>query len=1023
MASQPAVQWSEIERILGAQPGAQVPFAQYVVNLGPVQGSAINLAPQGLQAVDQLLPRAGAPRVLPRQVPGFVDRANEQLVVGEALARGQVVDVHGADGTGKTSLVSQVMHLQFPGDYAAGMVYLTVRHDEVEDLLQELVEHFYEARLRHVKVTENEARRLLAGKQALIVLDDADHLAESDADAVIQAAPQAAFIVAGREPRVWQGQALALEGLPLEDALALFERNLGHPLDDEQPVAEAICHALDGVPLSIVKAARTAGLRRVPLAQVLQEVQPGDREARPPVEQLFWMLGQHLSEGERRVLAAIAAPGGPSVSRAALAHISQVAPPKLQEYLARLEKLGLLHVEAAEGEAERYSLDEGLRAYVRRHAVDEDTLARAAAYYLQFSGALRARSRHPDEENVVWALNYYGDRGQWREVLRIVRGMEAYLVTSGRWGQWRKRLENAWRAGSELNDPTTEAWAQNQLGIVALAAGDSRRAAQLFRGALRIWRAVGDRTGAAIARWNLQLLVGPPPPPERGEPEPAPDGGGAAALPIIMGGIAATLLTILVALFWLLNSGAVGPATVVATTPVAALPTGEDDAQRATDLPPIPTTPAQPVATTPLPPEPTTPVPLEPTTPVPPVPTTPVPPIVTTAAPPPEPTTPVPPRIEVWLMEGCDRAYEPGTQVEVRAQSNVAGILDVHLRNPDGRRERLLRVEISAGGVTRGRLTMPDRAGDWRLEAELDGGRATAACAFVVVEEPEPEPPVIEAVQVRPVAEEPICPGDPIWIVAEVSSEAGLRGVAITTRPPGEQESTAEMEAIDDQTYGYQAVAYAEPGLVFLIEAEDVEGRTARTTQMVYTVKPCSEVLYDFVAGAPGATWQGYSPGDEIEQIPPRVYDLGFPGGANDDEGYALWLDGAALEGGGQAEGRVLETHPTWARGGEIRGDYRLLGDQEIIFQAGDRFVARVGLPEETTRGDVTFEVWFWPAGSEFGERLLGTLSDAYDGQVRDWTIALDALAGQRGTMRLAVRAGEDYADDRALWIEARIER
>ena len=316
---------------------------------------------------------------------------------------------------------------------------------------------------------------------------------------------------------------MCIRDRPLEDALALFERNLGHPLGDEQPVAEAICQALEGVPLSIVKAARTAGLRRVPLAQVLQEVQPGDREARPPVEQLFWMLGQHLSAGERRVLAAIAAPGGPSVSRAALAHISEVAPPKLQEYLARLEKLGLLHVEAAEGEAERYSLDEGLRAYVRRHAADEGMLARAAAYYLQFSGALRARSRHPDEENVVWALNYYGDRGQWREVLRIVRGMEAYLVASGRWGQWRKRLENAWRAGSELNDPTTEAWAQNQLGIVALAAGDSRRATQLFRGALRIWRAIGDRTGAAIARWNLQLLVGPPPPPERGEPEPAPD--------------------------------------------------------------------------------------------------------------------------------------------------------------------------------------------------------------------------------------------------------------------------------------------------------------------------------------------------------------------------------------------------------------------------------------------------------------------------------------------------------------------
>jgi len=191
----------------------------------------------------------------------------------------------------------------------------------------------------------------------------------------------------------------------------------------------------------------------------------------------------------------------------------------------------------------------------------------------------------------------------------------------------------------------------------------------------------------------------------------------------------------------------------------------------------------------------------------------------------------------------------------------------------------------------------------------------------------------------------------------------------------------------------------------------------------MYAVKPCMQVLYDFVSRAPQATWRGFSPGDEIEQIPPRRYDLSFPGSGNDDEGYALWLEGARLEDGSVVEGRVLETHPTWAREGEIWGDYRLLGSDEILFQSGDRFVARVGLPEDALRGRVVFELWFWAAGSEFGETRLGTLPDAYDGQVRDWIVALDELAGQRGTVRLAVRAGEDYRDDRALWIVARIER
>jgi hypothetical protein len=634
--------------------------------------------------------------------------------------------------------------------------------------------------------------------------------------------------------------------------------------------------------------------------------------------------------------------------------------------------LGLLEVEG-----DRYSLDDALRPYLRRHALDDDMLARAAGYYLKQAGALRARSRHADEENVIAALAYYAERGRWREVLYIVRGMEAYLVTSGRWGQWRKRLENAWHAGRVLGDPRTEAWAQNQLGIVALAAGDARRAATLFRGALRIWRAIGDRTGADIARWNLQILLGPPPPGGGREPEPVPGGGGSAVLPVIMGGIAATLLTILVLLLWLVNGRAVAPTTVVATT--------------------IPVMPAA---------------------------TTPVPTVATNPVPAPEPTTPVPPpSIEVWLVEGCDRAYIPGELVEVRAQSNLAGTLDLYVRDPNGRRQHVLRTELPAGGVTRGLYTMPEDEGRWRLEAELDGGRAAAACAFQVVPEPEPLPPLIEAVRIQPAMEEPVCPEDPVWILADISSEPGLRAAVITVEIPGRGASSAEMEHVDDLTYGYQVAASEEPGLTFAIEAEDVDGRRSRTTEMVYAVEACVQILYDFVSRAPEAAWSGLAPGDQIEQIPAQRYDLSFPGSSNDDEGSALWLEDVRLEEGTPAGGRVLQTHPPWTRGGAIRGDYRLLGPDEILFQPGDRFVARVGLPEEAKLGHVTFEVWFWPTGSEFGQLLLGTLEDSHDGQVLDWSIPLDGLAGQRGTVRLAVQAGDEFVDDRALWIEARIER
>jgi RecA/RadA recombinase len=401
MASQPAVEWHEVERILGAQPGAQVPFAQYVVNHGPLQGSVLSLAPRGQRAVDQLRPRAQARQALPNRVAELMDRGPEQRLMREALAEGRVVEVYGSAGTGKTSLLSEALHVQLAGEYPAGAVYLMVRHDSAEDVLQEVVERFFEAEERHVKVTETEVRRLMADKQALIVLDEANHLARGEAEAIARALPEAGIIIAGRERQVRQSRAVALGSLPDEEALALFERHLGHSLGDEQPLAAAICRALGGAPLPIVKVARTARLRRVPLAQVLHEVQPQAPTSRPE-EQMLWMLRQHLSSGERQVLAALAASGGESVSRAAAEYLSGLAPVEVAEYLLRLEKLDLVHVAG-----DRYSLDDGLRLELRRLSVDDAKLDRAASYFLQQAGTLRARYRHPDEENVIAALEYF----------------------------------------------------------------------------------------------------------------------------------------------------------------------------------------------------------------------------------------------------------------------------------------------------------------------------------------------------------------------------------------------------------------------------------------------------------------------------------------------------------------------------------------------------------------------------------------------------------------------------------------
>jgi hypothetical protein len=512
MAAPQQIQLRDVQKVLTGQPIEQVAFAENVVMVGANEGGVINIAPPGQQAADRIRPRRHPPRISLRAIPGFVGRAPEQGRVSQALARREVVDLHAPDGMGKTALISQTLVTALTGAFPGGMVYLGARRDTYEDLLQALFERFFETD-GHVKVGEDDVRDYMADKQALIVVDDANYLKEGEAGRFVHVVPKCALLLAARKQQFYGGVSLPLQELPRNDAVALFERHWGPVSPEDRPTVAAICDALGNVPLPIVKAADIAAARHVPLQEMLRWLQRSGREARP-LEQAFRVLAQRLSDGERRTLGSLAALGTATMGFDALVFVSGMPAARVNRYLARLQQMGLVHADDS-----RYGLDDGLRPYVRRAWADEAMRARAAEYYGRRAGRLRARSKDPDEENVLAALGYYFQRKQWQNVVDMVRAMDSYLATAGRWGQWRRRLNQAWHAAREVGDRAAEAWAQNQLGVIALSAGDKAAAVGFFKGALSIWQALGDRAGATIARWNLQVLLGPATPPGRDKPK------------------------------------------------------------------------------------------------------------------------------------------------------------------------------------------------------------------------------------------------------------------------------------------------------------------------------------------------------------------------------------------------------------------------------------------------------------------------------------------------------------------------
>jgi SOS-response transcriptional repressor LexA len=492
--------WPNLQKLLADYPIEAVVVNGFVVLVGLPYGAVIRQASPEMRAEDRMVVREDPPRLLLRINHEFLDREQELGTIGRALARGEAVGLHGAYGVGKTALVVQAMQLQLASAYSDGMVYISAWNETLEDLLQKLMACFFEIQGR-VKFTENDLLRHMQGKRALIAVDDADHLSEDDVQAMVRAMPACSFLVAGQVHQLWEGQSVPLGGLPRDQAVALFKQRYPHITQRELPVVEAICDALGDVPLAVIKVATHAAEQKLTLPRVLQQVRsPGGKEG--ALARVFSLLKRRLSARMRRVLGGLVAPGGATVDIEALPEITGLPTEEIALDLAHLQREGLV-----EAHSPRYSVDDGLRPHILGEWVDREMMERTAAYYARQAGRLRGWAKDPDEENVLGALNhYYAHAGLWKEVICVVRAADTYLAATCRWGQWEEWLKKALAAAKFCADEEAEAWAQNQLGIIALGREDLDGAEKYFREALGIWRGCGQEAGITVADWNLQLL-------------------------------------------------------------------------------------------------------------------------------------------------------------------------------------------------------------------------------------------------------------------------------------------------------------------------------------------------------------------------------------------------------------------------------------------------------------------------------------------------------------------------------------
>src|SRR5215210_6940918 len=540
-------------RVVGVDLGevlGDVNIGNYTLRIGTLNGGVVNLAPSQQRSVPQ--PRPVPVMLLPRSVSGFLDRTEEVSAAAAVLEGASPVEFHGPSGVGKTTLLHYLAHHKFAPVFPAGILFFSeIRHRPVEDLLLDFFDAFYDRDPTYLP-TPVQMRHALRDEHALVVLDDVD-LEREEVEALMDAAPASVFLSAATERRLWSGgRTIALRGLPLGEALALIERELGRPLGEEdRTIVRQLYAALEGYPLRLLQLGALVRDEGISLAEVAERLQ---QHAGSVGEALTAQVLATRSEDEQRVLAALAVPMGASVGEEHLNELAGVA--DARPALESLQRRKLVQAHSP-----RYSLTGSMDEALREEWDLTPWNERALVYFATWAEEQRhAPDRVLEEADaILGVLQRSAQEGRWVGTVRLGRVVEGPLAVRGHWGAWAETLERELEAARQLGDRAAEAWSLHQSGTRALCLENTLTARADLTEALRLRESLGDQEGAAVTRHNLNLLGGFG---GSNGPEGNGSGGGAgrpALWPLIVGTI--VVLAILALIGAALGEGVLSPSS------------------------------------------------------------------------------------------------------------------------------------------------------------------------------------------------------------------------------------------------------------------------------------------------------------------------------------------------------------------------------------------------------------------------------------------------------------------------------
>jgi tetratricopeptide (TPR) repeat protein len=484
------------------------------------------------------------PAQLPRDITDFTGRENDldelrrrlKPTHGHASGPGttSVSLIGGKPGIGKSALAIHLAH-QLIDDFPDGQLYTDMRGGGPEHLTApEVLSQF----LRALGVTDEKAlmdfdeqvaryRTLLAGRQMLVVLDNADDVIQ--VRPLLPGSPTCAVLITSRRLlySLESVDPLILDVLESRLAVQLLGKLAGSARISSDPdAALEIAHYCGNLPLAIrIAGAKLVGRPAWPLKTLvdrladerrrLGELQVGDLEVRTS----FMLSYRDLTENDARVFRLTSLLDGPDVTTDVVAVLTNTDEEASQQSLERLVDAQLLETPVPD----RYSFHDLLRLFARERAQKEESdeirasaIKRALEWYqaalqqaderlgpeykLQAGGERTFPSYtsalawlEAERPNIVAAIRQASLSGWDRLTWELSEDMFNFFNIRKYWRDWQDISRLGLQAAQRAADLHAQARMLHNYGYVLRDRRSYQEAIALIEDSIATFRKLGDR--------------------------------------------------------------------------------------------------------------------------------------------------------------------------------------------------------------------------------------------------------------------------------------------------------------------------------------------------------------------------------------------------------------------------------------------------------------------------------------------------------------------------------------------------